>query len=545
MKHFVAGGMDVNVRDLAGDTPMHWAAWAGDDEMIVVLHTLGGAVGARNNGGDTPLHYAATNSLLEAAKKLVELGAESQCKNSRGHVPHYVARGHAVKRLLLDAGRKEEIEKGEVEDAEVKEAVKEAEKEEEEEESTSKTKSKVTSKRKGKGGKGADAIAAVAAAPPHASADDNRAESSRLKKNGEESAGRAALDIEAASMAGSAGNTQACQSNISQGTTKQADVETNDEEEEEEEQENTQKPGAGGGRAARKGKTRKVLDSSDDDEEENDLNPQPEKEPATEPATEPAKEAAKRRQVRGEGDPEGTPRKRRLVDMDDSGDDDDDAADAPKGHLASAITHEDQDHNAGGNVVVAQCKAAGKGKAASKKAGKTAGKTAATTAGKTAATTATARTASGAKISMQLSIPKVKKGAAKAALKAAEAAAESAEAVAAAQEEPVAFHTPAGIHTLTRTAYVVFGLDVRRQLVAQDLTTVSTEDLRDMIRTGWFEMTKSEKEGYHARAAEATNGVVSLEDIKKHGEDQARAKVLMRDVGAVFQEALKLPDDLC
>jgi hypothetical protein len=156
---------------------------------------------------------------------------------------------------------------------------------------------------------------------------------------------------------------------------------------------------------------------------------------------------------------------------------------------------------------------------------------------------------------MQLS-PRVTKVATKAALKAAEAAAaaagaagaavEPAEAVAAAQGEAVVFHTPAGIHTLTRTAFVVFGLDVRRQLAAQDLTTVSTEDLRDMIRTGWFEMTKSEKEGYHARAAEDTNGVVSEEDVKTHGEDQARAAVLMRDVGACFREVmLPFPDDLC
>ena len=85
---------------------------------------------------------------------------------------------------------------------------------------------------------------------------------------------------------------------------------------------------------------------------------------------------------------------------------------------------------------------------------------------------ATARVAFGAKMEMQLS-PRVTKVAAKAALKAAKAAAaavaaavEPAEAVAAAQGEAAALHTPAAIQTLTRTAYVVFGLDVRQMLAA-------------------------------------------------------------------------------
>jgi len=74
---------------------------------------------------------------------------------------------------------------------------------------------------------------------------------------------------------------------------------------------------------------------------------------------------------------------------------------------------------------------------------------------------------------------------------------------------------------------------------------VSTEDLCDMIRTGWLEMTKSEKEGYHARAADQTFEEMSEEEIKTHGEDQARATMLMHDMGVVFREALQLPDDLC
>jgi len=103
---------------------------------------------------------------------------------------------------------------------------------------------------------------------------------------------------------------------------------------------------------------------------------------------------------------------------------------------------------------------------------------------------------------------------------------------------------------LLRTAYVVFGLDVRRQLLAQDLAAVGAAELRDMIRMGWAEMTEDEKEGYITRAGDDKDPViaatkVSAADVKKLGEDRARARALMRDVGEVFAEALQPPDDLC
>jgi len=39
-------------------------------------------------------------------------------------------------------------------------------------------------------------------------------------------------------------------------------------------------------------------------------------------------------------------------------------------------------------------------------------------------------------------------------------------------------------------AYMVFGLDVQRQLVSQDLTAIGSTKLREMIGTGWAEMTE-------------------------------------------------------
>jgi hypothetical protein len=65
-------------------------------------------------------------------------------------------------------------------------------------------------------------------------------------------------------------------------------------------------------------------------------------------------------------------------------------------------------------------------------------------------------------------------------------------------------------HALTRTAYVLFGLETLRYLETSDMhTPVSVDEFRDMIGAGWFQMTRHELENLLARAVSETDGAVT------------------------------------
>ena len=55
VKEFLATGTDVNAKNFAGLTPLHWAASGGHKEIVELLITAGADVNAKNNRGGTPL----------------------------------------------------------------------------------------------------------------------------------------------------------------------------------------------------------------------------------------------------------------------------------------------------------------------------------------------------------------------------------------------------------------------------------------------------------------------------------------------------------
>jgi ankyrin repeat protein len=108
-------------RDMAGETPLHVAAAAGQEEMAKLLVEKGAEVSAKDNAGDTPLHVAAAAGQEEMAKLLVEKGADVSAKDNVGGTPLYLARNHvdfaellckhlASCRQISDAADKGELE---------------------------------------------------------------------------------------------------------------------------------------------------------------------------------------------------------------------------------------------------------------------------------------------------------------------------------------------------------------------------------------------------------------------------------------------------
>ena len=58
VKEFLATGTDVNAKNFAGLTPLHWAASGGHKEIVELLITAGADVNAKDEDGDTPLDNA-------------------------------------------------------------------------------------------------------------------------------------------------------------------------------------------------------------------------------------------------------------------------------------------------------------------------------------------------------------------------------------------------------------------------------------------------------------------------------------------------------
>ena len=89
-------GEDINARNKAGNTPLHYACERGHTEIVNLLLNNGADVNARNNGGHTPLHWACWRAYAVAARLLLEKGADPGVKNISGIVPleHILSLGH-------------------------------------------------------------------------------------------------------------------------------------------------------------------------------------------------------------------------------------------------------------------------------------------------------------------------------------------------------------------------------------------------------------------------------------------------------------------
>jgi hypothetical protein len=76
--------INVNLKDVYGSTPLHWAALNGHIEITRLLLQNGADVDAKSNGGSTPLNYAARNGHVDILHLLVENGANLEAQSNYG-----------------------------------------------------------------------------------------------------------------------------------------------------------------------------------------------------------------------------------------------------------------------------------------------------------------------------------------------------------------------------------------------------------------------------------------------------------------------------
>ena len=98
----------VDARDGDGSTPLHYAAFSGDPDLVRFLIDKGAKVGSMDAKSKTPLHIAVMNDRREAAAALLERGAAVEARDDYQRTALVLCareRGQAsLGRVLIEAG---------------------------------------------------------------------------------------------------------------------------------------------------------------------------------------------------------------------------------------------------------------------------------------------------------------------------------------------------------------------------------------------------------------------------------------------------------
>jgi uncharacterized protein len=103
----IAAGADVNQAQADGSTPLHWAAYRVDRELLNTLLKKGARANVLNKYGASPLAEAVKVANLEMAGMLLEAGADANAANEDGQTPLMLAArtgNVAVAELLVRKG---------------------------------------------------------------------------------------------------------------------------------------------------------------------------------------------------------------------------------------------------------------------------------------------------------------------------------------------------------------------------------------------------------------------------------------------------------
>jgi ankyrin repeat protein len=98
-------GVDVNVRNVDGHTPLHFAAVKVHKEIVEPLIAKGEDVNAKREDGVIPLQIAAMRGHKEIAELLIATGTDVNAKNKAGQTPLDWADGGTAEPLRKHGGK--------------------------------------------------------------------------------------------------------------------------------------------------------------------------------------------------------------------------------------------------------------------------------------------------------------------------------------------------------------------------------------------------------------------------------------------------------
>lgn len=104
---FLDAGVDLELKNAVGWTPLLIAAFAGSEEAVTLLINAGADINARDNRGYAPLHWATYQGFVRVTDLLVQKGAFVNIRSDKGLTPllQASARGHAaIVRFLISGG---------------------------------------------------------------------------------------------------------------------------------------------------------------------------------------------------------------------------------------------------------------------------------------------------------------------------------------------------------------------------------------------------------------------------------------------------------
>ena len=87
----IEGSAYVNARDVLGWTPLQWAVFNRETELVNLLLSNGADPNSRNNEGWTPIHQAAHNGDAEIVNALIESGVDVNARNDDGTTALHLA----------------------------------------------------------------------------------------------------------------------------------------------------------------------------------------------------------------------------------------------------------------------------------------------------------------------------------------------------------------------------------------------------------------------------------------------------------------------
>ncbi|XP_065574984.1 serine/threonine-protein phosphatase 6 regulatory ankyrin repeat subunit A-like [Artemia franciscana] len=92
----IQSGTDVNIKNVEGESPLHFAALKGHTRTVEYLIQSGADVNVKNEDGTSPLHFAAVEGHTETVEYLMQSGTDVNLKNEKGTSPlHFAAlKGH-------------------------------------------------------------------------------------------------------------------------------------------------------------------------------------------------------------------------------------------------------------------------------------------------------------------------------------------------------------------------------------------------------------------------------------------------------------------